>query len=322
MPIDDREGAPGMRRLLIGTVGLLLSTAVPQAADAKLKVFACFPEWSALAKEIGGPSVEMFTAVSPLVNPDHVTVTPELLASLKAADLLVCTGGGFEDEWLPAALDRVQNPKLAAGQPGRFFAGDFVEMLEDDHYEEGEKKEEGHLHEGGNPHIQGDPYRVRTLAGQLGKRMIELDQADAAVYSANTRKFVKELGDLTTELEQKAAALQGVNIVAQHEHSVYLLAWLKIHSAGIVEPEVGVPPGPGDLARIIEQVPQDNVKFVIHAAYEDPRPSKYVTDRAGIPLVKVPFTVGGTEGGGPTFADFYRDSVGRLLDGLAGRSRP
>lgn len=311
-----------MKRLLFGAVGLALAAAAPQPAAAKLKVFACFPEWGALAKEIGGTSVEVFTAISPLVNPDHVTVTPELLASLKAADLLVCTGGGFEDEWLPAALDRVQNPKLAEGQPGRFFAGDFVKMLEDDHHDEGEKKADEHLHEGGNPHIQGDPNRIRALGGQLGKRMIDLDKDDAATYSANAKKFVKEIGALTKELEQKAAALQGVNMVAQHEHSVYLLNWLKLHSAAVVEPEVGVPPGPGDLARIIELIPRENVKFVIYAAYEDPRPSKYVTDRAGVPLVKLPFTVGGTEAGGPTFAEFYRDSVERLLDGLAGRDRP
>jgi len=87
-----------MKRLLLGAVGLALAAAAPQPATAKLKVFACFPEWEALTKEIGGASVEVFTAISPLVNPDHVTVTPELLASLKAADLLVCTGGGFEDE--------------------------------------------------------------------------------------------------------------------------------------------------------------------------------------------------------------------------------
>lgn len=311
-----------MKRLLAGALGLAMVAAAPQPANAKLKVFACFPEWGALVKELGGSSVEVFTAVTALVNPDHVTVTPELLASLKTADLLVCTGGGFEDEWLPSALDRVQNTKLTEGQPGRFFASDFVKMMEDDHHDEGEKKEEGHLHEGGNPHVQGDPHRIRAIAGQLGKRMIELDKTDAATYSENTKKFVKEIGALAKELEQKAAPLRGVNIVAQHEHSVYLLGWLHLHSAAIVEPEVGIPPGPGDLARIIELVPRDNVKFVIHAAYEDPRPSKYVTERAGIPLVKVPFTVGGTDGGGPTYAAFYRDSVERLLDGLAGRDRP
>lgn len=309
-----------MKRLLVGAVGFALALTASHGAEAKLKIFACFPEWAALAQELGGSSVEVFTAVSPLVNPDHVTVTPELLASLKAADLLVCTGGGFEDEWLPSALDRVQNPNLAEGQPGRFLAADFVKMLEDDHH--AEEKKDGDLHEGGNPHIQGDPYRIRALGGQLGKRMIELDEADAATYSKNTKAFVKDLGAVTKELEEKAAALRGINIVAQHEHSVYLLNWLQIHSAAIVEPEVGVPPGPGDLARIIALVPGDNVKFVIHAAYEDPRPSKYVTDRAGIPLVKLPFTVGGTDGGGPTYAAFYRDSVDRLLDGLGGRARP
>ena len=310
-----------MKRLLIGTVGLALSIAAPQAAEARLKVFACFPEWGALVKELGGGAVDVFVAVSPLTNPDHVTVTPELLASLKTADLLVCTGKGFEDEWLPSALERVRNAKLATGKPGRFFAADFVEMLEDDHHD-GDRKQEGDLHTGGNPHIQGDPYRVRALAGQLGKRMVDLDKADAATYTANTRKFVAEIGALAKSLEAKAAALQGINIVAQHEHSVYLLNWLKMHSAAIVEPEVGVEPGPGDLARIIELVPRENVKFVVHAAYEDSRPSKYVTDRANIPLVKLPFTVGGTDKGGPTFADFYRDSVERMLDGLGGRDRP
>lgn len=310
-----------MRRLLVGAVGLVLVAAAPQAANAKLNVFACFPEWGALAKELGGSSVEVFTAVSPMVNPEHVTVAPELLTSLRSADLLICTGGGYEDEWLPAALARAQNPKLAEGQPGRFFAADFVKLMEDDHHDEGGKEEEESPHASGNPHVQGDPYRIRVIGGQLGKRMIQLDETDAATYSANTKKFVKELGELTKELEATAEALQGVNIVAQHAHSDYLLDWLKINTAGIVEPEVGVPPGPGDLARIVELVPQANVKFVIHAAYEDPRPSKYVTERAGIPLVKLPFTIGGTDGGGPTFADFYRDSVERLLDGLGGRER-
>ncbi|MGE0254918.1 MAG: metal ABC transporter substrate-binding protein [Alphaproteobacteria bacterium] len=310
-----------MKKLLVGAIGLALAAAMPQAAEAKLKVFACLPEWGALTKELGGASVDVFVAVSPLANPDKVMATPDMLASLKAADLLVCTGGGMEDEWLPPALARVGNPKLAKGKPGRFFAADFVKLLEDDHHD-GDKKKEGDLHLGGNPHVQGDPYRVRAIAGQLGKRMGDLDKADAATYAANTKKFVLEIGELAKSLEARAAPLKGINIVAQHEHSVYLLNWLKMHSAAIVEPEPGVQPGPADLARIIDIVPRDNVKFVVHAAYEDPRPSKYVTDRANIPLVKLPFTVGGTEKGGPTFADFYRDSVERMLDGLAGRARP
>ena len=129
-----------------------------------------------------------------------------------------------------------------------------------------------------------------------------------------------ETNPVLERLEAEAAPLHGINIAAQHEHSVYLLNWLKINSVAIVEPQVGVPPGPGDLARIIEQVPRDNIKFIVHAAYEDPRPSAYVAEHAGVPLTKLPFTIGGTDDA-MTFGDFYRSSVERMLDALAGNDR-
>ncbi|MEQ8816298.1 MAG: metal ABC transporter substrate-binding protein [Thalassobaculum sp.] len=312
-----------MRGLLAGTLGMLLAATAPQEAEAKLTVVACFPEWAELAREIGGPAVEVFAASAPGSNPDQISVTPELLASLKTADLLVCPGGGYEDDWLNPALDRIGNPKLADGQPGRFFASDFIAPLKDDHHNHaGPPKPHDHMHPTGNPHMQGDPYRMRTLGGQLAKRMIEIDPSAAATYSANARAFVKEIGALAKELEKKAAPLRGINVVTQHENAVYLLNWLKMRSAAVIEPQVGLPPGPGDLARIIELVPTDNVKFVVHAAYEDSKPSQYIAGRTGIPIVNLPFTVGGTAGGGPTFTEFYRDTVERLLDGLAGNDRP
>ena len=70
-----------MRGLLAGTLGMLLAATAPQAAEAKLTVVACFPEWAELAREIGGPAVEVFAASAPGSNPDQISVTPELLAS-------------------------------------------------------------------------------------------------------------------------------------------------------------------------------------------------------------------------------------------------
>ncbi|NQW01114.1 MAG: zinc ABC transporter substrate-binding protein [Rhodospirillales bacterium] len=310
-----------MKNYLSGSIlSLGLVLGISQAAQAKLNVFACFPEWQALVSELGGDSVEIFTAISALKNPDNVDVTPVLISALKNADLLVCTGADFEGEWLPGALKRAQNPKLAGGQPGLFFARDFVEGLEDDHTK-GEEKGEGHLHEHGNPYVQGDPYRIRAVAGRLGQRMIQIDPAAAEVYKKNTRDFIRDLGALAKDLEKKAAPLRGINIVAQHEHSVYLLNWLGVESAAIVEPNVGVPPGPGDLAKIVSLIPRANVKFAVHAAYENPRPTVFVAGKTGIPVINLPFTVGGTPDA-TTYADFYTSSVQRMLDGLNGTSRP
>ena len=72
---------------------------------------------------------------------------------------------------------------------------------------------------------------------------------------------------------------------AEFEPEPELKPWIAAFWQFSVEPEVGVPPGPADLARIIDQVPRDNAKFIIHAAYENPRPSEYVAENANIPLI-------------------------------------
>jgi zinc/manganese transport system substrate-binding protein len=304
---------------LTTVAGAALLAATASSAHAKLNVFACFPEWASLAEAIGGDRVEVFLASSPLENPDYVAPTPGLIAELGNADLIVCTGAHFEDEWLPTMLDRAGNPKVAVGTPGHFLASDFVTLLK---VEEGPEAADGdhHLHEEGNPHVQGDPRNVLKIGAQLTKRLIELDPEGEAAYAERFKGFAADLKALTAELEKQAASLRGERIAVQHEHSVYVLDWLGIVAAATVEPEPGVPPGPEHLSKVIAAVPANQIRFVISAGYEDASPSKYVAEKAGILVVKVPFTVGGTEGA-TDLLTFYRDTVERLLDGLNGRER-
>jgi zinc/manganese transport system substrate-binding protein len=52
--------------------------------------------------------------------------------------------------------------------------------------------------------------------------------------------------------------------------------------------------------------------MVLHAAYQDPRASDWLSKNAGIPAVRLPFTVGGTEGAKDLFG-LFDDTVSRLL---------
>jgi zinc/manganese transport system substrate-binding protein len=300
-------------------VALLLSGAATSAMAAPLKVFACVPEWASLVKTIGGDRIGTITlATSAHENPDNLKPTPGLIAALAEADLLVCTGIGLEEEWLPTLMERANNPKVAKGKPGHFMAGEYAKVLEEHNH--GEKEVGGEDEEEVHPHVQGDPNNVRLIAGQLAKRLIQLDPEGKDVYAERTKAFNSQLTTVTKELLAKAAPLKGINIVVQHDHSTYLFNWLGIRTAAIVEPEPNVAPGPDRLAKIIADVPKQKMRFIIYAAYEDPAPSRYVAQNAKIPLVKIPFTVGGT----PEATDlitFYKDSVQRLLDGLAGRER-
>jgi zinc/manganese transport system substrate-binding protein len=313
-----------MNRLVAGLTGALVVVSAASMAEAKVKVFACVPEWAALATTIGGDRVEITLATSALDNPEKMTPTPGMISALQGADMIVCTGAGLEDSWLPAMLDKAGNAKVGEGQPGHFMASEFVQLIEDDaageHEHHGPAAPHKHMHESGNPHLHGNPTNVRSVAAQLAKRLIEIDPDGKDQYSANAKTFIKDLGALAKEIETVAAPLKGINVAVQHEHSLYVLKWLGIVTVATVEPEPGVPPGPAHLAEIIEEVSHEDIKFVLYAAHEDPGPSQYVAEKAGIPLIKLPYTVGGTPDAAD-FAAFYRSTVERLLDGLNGNGR-
>jgi len=57
------------------------------------------------------------------------------------------------------------------------------------------------------------------------------------------------------------------------------------------------------------------VKMIIHAAYEDSRPSDFVGQRAGVPAVTLPYTIGGTDGAKDLYS-LYDDTLNRMLKAL------
>ena len=51
-----------MKKLSFIILGLGVLIASPSLAFAKVDVFSCAPEWSALVQEVGGHAVDMYTA--------------------------------------------------------------------------------------------------------------------------------------------------------------------------------------------------------------------------------------------------------------------
>jgi zinc/manganese transport system substrate-binding protein len=52
--------------------------------------------------------------------------------------------------------------------------------------------------------------------------------------------------------------------------------------------------------------------MVLYAAYQDPRPSNWLQQNAGVPAVKLPSTVGGSERAKDLFT-LFDDTLERLL---------
>ena len=83
---------------------LVLAAAISAPAHASLKVFACEPEWGSLLQELAGDKVTVDVATSALQDVHQIEAKPSLIAKVRRADLVVCTGADLEVGWLPQLL--------------------------------------------------------------------------------------------------------------------------------------------------------------------------------------------------------------------------
>ena len=299
-----------MRRSLLAA--LLMGLALATPANAGISVFACEPEWGALATEIGSDKVSVYTATTGAQDPHQIQARPSLIAKARTADITVCDGAELEIGWLPMILQQSGNGKLAPGQPGAFDATSVVRLLEQPGRLD---RAEGDIHAAGNPHIQTDPRMMLPVAKALAARFSQIDGANAAFYAAREADFEKRWTAALARWTAKAAPLKGINIAVQHHAWIYMENWLGLHEVVPLEPKPGVPPSSGYLAEVLQKLQATPAKFVIRAAYEDDRPSAFVSEHAGIPAVILPFTVGGTDQAKDLFG-LYDDTINRLLAGL------
>jgi zinc/manganese transport system substrate-binding protein len=289
---------------------LLAAGALLSASAQAINVLACEPEWEALSKELGGDKLSVSSATNALQDPHRVEARPGLIARTRNADLLVCTGLELEVGWLPVLVQQSGNNKIAPGQPGHFEAGSFVPRLD---VPSKLDRSEGDVHAAGNPHIQQNPHNIALVAVALAKRLAEIDPANAAYYQGRQKDFAARWSTAMAKWEQQAAPLRGVAVVEHHKNMEYLMNWLGMRQVGTLEPKPGVEPSAAHLGELLAQLQRQPAKMVLRAAYQDARASQWLSERAKIPAVVLPFTVGGDDKAKDLFG-LFDDTVQRLLE--------
>lgn len=287
----------------------LLFTAVPGLAHAALNVFACEPEWGALATELGGDAVRVYTATTAFQDPHRIEARPSLIAQMRRADLAVCTGAELEIGWLPILLRQSGNAAIQPGKPGYFEAARQVAMLDKPTVLD---RAQGDVHAAGNPHIQTDPRNIARVAQALSARLIEIDPDHATLYRTRLADFNTRWNAAMARWQIQAAPLKGMNIVVQHQAFPYMENWLGLKRVAVLEPKPGVEPTLGHLAEVAAQLKAAPAKAVLRAAYQSARPAEWLANHAGLSVVVLPFTVGGSDRAQDLFG-LFDDSLAQLL---------
>lgn len=297
-----------MRKLKKLLGASLFCIALP--SQAALQIFACEPEWASLSETLGGDKVNAYSATTAKQDVHRIQARPSLIAKMRRADMVLCTGAELEAGWLPLLLQRASNKKVQPGQPGYFMAAEQVERLD---IPQAVDRSMGDVHAGGNPHVHLDPHRIAEIARRLTARLAQIDTANAGFYQSRLSDFEQRWQTAVEGWQQQAKALDGLPVVVHHKDWRYLLDWLGMEEVATLEPKPGLPPNASHLARLNKQMDEKPAAMIIRSAYQEARPSEYLADKTGIPAVELPYTVGGSDAADDLFG-LFDDTLARLLN--------
>jgi zinc/manganese transport system substrate-binding protein len=294
---------------LFELLAVLVACALAGPAAAALNVFACEPEWGALAQELGGDMVKVYSATSALQDPHHIEARPSLIARARSADLMICSGSELEIGWVPLLLTQSGNDRIQPGSPGFLEASQFVTKLEIPKVVD---RSLGDIHPGGNPHVHLDPRNIAKVAEVLAARLAQIDQANAAEYRKRAASFRQRWDSAMETWAKQAAPLSNVPLVVYHKDFSYFINWARMREVGSLEPKPGIPPTPSHLAQLVEQMKRSPAKVVVYSPYNNPKAAEFLSQQANIPVAMMPFTVGGTDAAKDLFG-LFDDTIRRLL---------
>src|SRR5437016_13428614 len=115
-------------KTILRFVVALSSVVVALPAMAALNVFACEPEWGALAQELGGDKVSIYFATTALQDPHRIEARPSLIARIRSTDLLICSGSELEIGWIPLLPTQSGHPRIQPGSPSFFVRTQYAAM--------------------------------------------------------------------------------------------------------------------------------------------------------------------------------------------------
>jgi zinc/manganese transport system substrate-binding protein len=292
-------------KLILGSVLLTLS----QSAIAQLNIFACEPEYAALALELA-PEAKIYSATTAMQDPHQVQARPSLIAKMRQADLVICAGAELEVGWLPMLQMKAANAQVRNTDKGLFFAAEHVETLDK---MSNVDRSMGDVHSSGNPHVHFSPERMLLIAKALTLKLIQLDAEQSELYQQRLQSFDKRWKLASVKWKKIASNLQGMKVIAYHSSFRYLFEFVGIEQVADLEPKPGLPPTSSHLATLLKRVKQGDISAIVVASYQDQRGANWLAEKSNLPVIVLPLSIGGNEQSIDLFS-LYNNVLGLLID--------
>lgn len=268
---------------------------VPSFAEAdRLKVATSFYPLYEFAAAVGGDKADVINLVPPGTEPHDWEPTAGHIKTLNAAQVFLYNGAGME-HWVKKTLQSLDSKSLSVVETSRGFA--LLQGRHDDHgdadehgHEEEEADEHGHEAEEFDPHIWLDPKGAIHTVEMIRDAFVQADATHKATYEANAARYIEKLKALDAEFQTGLAQCRTQEFFTSHAAFGYLAHRYGLEQHAIMGLAPEAEPTPKDLAAIIAEAKEHDVRYIFFETLVSDKVAKVVADEIGAQtLVLNPF---------------------------------
>ncbi len=200
-------------------------------------------------RAVAGPDVNVRSIVPVGASVETYEPTPQDIAAVHDARLLVENGAGLET-WLSRLINNAKAPALLT----------VVATTSDSVVAH-------------NPHEWMDPQRARGYVRRICRGLIAVDPTHAERYRANARRYDAELVALTLSVRAQIATIPPARrvMLVYHDAWRYYDARFGLRTAGVIEPAPGREPSATALGELVDAAREAKVSVVFSEPEESSR---------------------------------------------------
>lgn len=268
-------------------IPILLITAF-SPLSAKIRVVASYPYIEYLAGKIGGDRINVSSLAQGDWDPHYVVPRPSLISKIRQADLIIANGAELEVGWLPVLIRDSNNSRVQPGTEGYLELSEGANLIQKP---ETLSRALGDVHPQGNPHINMDPSMVPVLASMIAKRLTKLDPSGKDIYQKRLDDFKSHWNFKMKDWDSKMSRFSGTRVITYHRVFDYFLAHYGMTDPDTIEPLPGIPPSASHTEKVIEEIKNLKIKYILIDVYHERRPADFIAKRSGARVIVLPHDV-------------------------------
>ncbi|MGP1439669.1 MAG: metal ABC transporter solute-binding protein, Zn/Mn family [Treponema sp.] len=270
----------------------------------RLSIAVTFNAMEELTKAIVKEVADVSLIIPEGMEPHEAEPTPQNLAFLANADVLIYNGLGMEF-YLEKVLKAVNNKNLVLVEATKGVKPIMIEDHDEDededeehedHHHEEEEHHHHHHHGNTDPHAWLSLQASRIMVKNIEATLSKLDKKNAKTYSKNANLYIKSIDKLYSEYAKKFKNLKNKTLVTSHAAFAYLCRDFGLVQNSITDVFAEGEPNAKQLVALVEYCKKHGVKTIFSEEVANQALAQTLSSEVGGKVVKI-YTIETNEDG-------------------------